>query len=839
LTMWRDIQFGLRQIGHQKLFSFAICFLLALGIGANTVIFSFVNSLLLKRLPVRSPENLFLLLKVREKQVRPDTSFFYRQYETIVQDKSTFTGLTAEQDWNSGWSGATAPFSTGDSVRLVTTQIVSPNYFSELGIRPLLGRVLEERDAAATSDIPVVLSYRFWNSQFQRDPGILGRPLRLKNYPFVVAGVLPRAFHDIDVEKSPDVRLPISAAPILTGHSVIDPSLRFQIIARLAPGVSPAQAAAAASAQAKPLEEPLWHQWYARRTDLDANSDVAAALEYETNYRVSAADVSRGVSRVREQFSKAVYLLMACVGFLLLAVCANVAGLLLARGEERKREIAVRLSIGAGRARLLRQFVIEHLLLGIPSALAGIGLAYAVAPMILRFLPEPLETIQSTPYLLDVTPDLRVLLFSAGISLLTVFVFGLSSLRIASTLDLNGVLKGAGRAATSSSYSFVTVGVQAALAVLLAVVSGVMLRTFWNLEHLNPGFDRAHVVEFNLDPSSVGYSPSRSEAFSRDLKTRVEGIGGVRAVGFSSHGLMRGIGLKTTVTPHGAVLPKKTFLNTSVNVVSPEYFDALGIPLLAGRTLNPHDEGKKPAPIVINDAFVRFFFPHESALGKVLVQGTDGNKPPSAIVVGIVGTAKYRSLREPDPPIYYELGDEQNTRGVMYVRTSGRPETIVNSVRAAIQRIGPGVPIIGIYTLEQEVQNTLWQERLVSILCAFFGLTSLLVSATGLYGALAYAVARRSREFGIRIAVGARTRHIVEAVCLRMIIAVTIGLVCGLPAAAVFARFGQSLAFDVQAYDPLSFTSAAILLIASGVAAAAWPVWRATRSDAAVVLRAE
>ncbi|MGI9071955.1 MAG: ABC transporter permease [Bryobacteraceae bacterium] len=852
--MWRDLQYGVRQISRKKLFSAVVILLLALGIGANTVIFSFVNALLLKRLPVHAPENLYLVQKMRVKQVRPDTSFFYRQFQAVAQGKKLFSAAIAEQEW---FSGNLQPFSASDSVRLITTQIVSPNYFSELGIQAILGRVLNEADAAASSDIPVVLSYQFWASQFNRDPSIIGRKIRVKKYPFVVAGILPSEFHGIEVERAPDVRLPICAAPILTGGTVTEPAgdfpIAFQILTRLAPNVSEGQAAAAVFPAVNGMEETLWRDWYTRNSKASLiggdrpAKELKDTIDWERSYHLALADVGRGVSQLRQQFSRAVYLLMGAVALLLLAVCANVAGLLLAKSEERKREITVRLSMGANRLQLLRQLSIENLLLAMPSVALGIALAYGAAPWLLKLVRSPLGIVRyATPPLLNVTPDARVLLFSIALSLLTVVLFGIVPARHALNIDLNEQLKGSSRQATAVNSGMAIVAIQVALSVMLFAAASIMFRTFWNLEHLNPGFDRTHVIEFNIDPWDAGYSEIQSGILLRELKQRERENPGVRAVSFASMGLMRGIGTKTTVTPQGTILPEKTFLNTSTNSVTTDYFESLGIPLMAGRNLEISDAGKIPAPIVVNRAFADFFFPHQNAVGKAVVQGVDGTKPPTAIIVGVVGTAKYRSLREQDPPIYYSVTDDKNPggmmyerSGMMYVRTYADPARVINATRRILRRLAPNVPIIEAFTLEQEVQNSLWQERLVTILCAFFGITALLLSATGLYGALAYSVARRSRELGIRVAIGAQARHILQTVCLRMIVAVALGLLGGLLCSVAVMRLAASLVFGVRPDDPLSFVLAAAVLMLCIFFAAVPPARRATKTDPALALRAE
>lgn len=840
--MWRDLQYGFRQIRRNPLFATIVILLLAVGIGANTTIFSFVNTVLLRPLPVRTPENLHILEKMRVRQVRPDTEFFYRQFESISRNKTVFSGAAAEEAW---WGDTYQPLSMGDSVHLITTQIVSPNYFSELGIKAIAGRVLSEQDGMASSEIPAVLSYQFWASEFNRSRGIIGRTIRIKNYPFLVVGVLPREFHDIEIEQTPDMRVPICAARVLTGNSVTEPGgefpIRFEILTRLAPGASQAQSSAAISSTVHGMEEALWRDWNARSSRPWSREESESALKYETDYHLALADVSRGISQLRERFSRAVTLLMGAVGLLLLAVCANVAGLLLTRTEERKREITIRLSLGADRFHLLRQLFSENLLLALSGAGLGAALAYGAAPFLFKLLPTGRGGFYyaRTPLVLDITPDAHVLLFAVAASLVTVILFGLAPASRALKIDMAEELKGSSRTTTAPFVGFAVTAVQVALAVVLLASASIMLRTFWNLEHLNPGFDRAHVLEFDIDPSDVGYSQSQAGVLRREIERRVRQIPGVRAVSFANMRLMRGIGMMTTVVPQGVILPKKTFLNTSVNGVTVGYFESLGIPLLAGRNLNASDVGHKPEPIVVNRAFADFFFPHESAIGKAIVTGTDGTKPPTAIIVGIVGTAKYRSMREDNPPIYYGIRDEKDAGGVMYVRAYRDAPQIINSVRGVLRQLAPNVPIVDVFTLEQEVQSSLWQERLITILFAFFGMSTLLLSGVGLYGALAYSIARRTRELGIRVAVGARARHIVQTVCSKLAVSVGLGLLAGLLCATVLMRLTAPVVFGVGPDDPMSFGIAAVVLSTCMLFAAAVPAWRAIKADPAVALRAE
>ncbi len=839
--MWRDLNFGIRQWRRKKLLAATIVLLLSAGIGANTLIFSFVNVVLLKPLPVRNPENLFLVQKVRVKQVRPDTWFFYRQFEQLAREKTVFSSVVAEQVWS---DISFQPLSTSDSVRLITTQIVSPNYFSELGIRAIAGRVLTKGDAADSGDIPAVLSYQFWQRQFHKSRDIIGRTIRVKDYPFRVVGILPEEFHGLDVERAPDVRFPISAARLLTGATVDAPDandpISFQILARLAPHVSPVQAATAELPTVQRMEEMLWRELWKQNSERDARETLEERLKYEQNYRLVLQPAARGISRLREQFSNALLLLTGAVGLLLIAICVNIAGLLLARSQERKQEIAVRVALGAARLQLFRQIALENLLLALPSAALGIGFAYGLAPSIVKLLPDPRGLVQyaATPQILAVQPDTRVLLFAIGVSFASVLVFGIAPAWRGTKLDLNIDLKNSGRSSTPLATGTVTIALQFAVAVVLLAGAVVMLRTFWNLEHLNPGFDRAHVVEFTVDPRGAGYSDAQKATFYRELKERVSEVPTVRSVSYASMGIMRGIGTMTTVVAQGKLLPERTFLNTSTNSVTPEYFTTLGIPLLAGRNLELTDFGKNPARVIVNRAFANFFFPHDgNVIGKAIVQGVDGTKPPTALIVGEVGTAKYRSFREHDPPIYYSVAKVGST--FMYVRTSGDPARIINAVREAIRRLDPRIPLIEVFTLEQEVQTSLWQERMVTVLSAFFGIVALLLSAIGLYGTLSYSVARRSRELGIRIAIGAQLRDIVQTVCARLFWSIAIGLPAGVLAAIFLLRLAKSLLFGVSPIDPLSFATVTCLLVLISAMAAVSSTRRAAKTDPTVALRQE
>jgi predicted permease len=385
----------------------------------------------------------------------------------------------------------------------------------------------------------------------------------------------------------------------------------------------------------------------------------------------------------------------------------------------------------------------------------------------------------------------------------------------------------------------VLVALQVSLGFVLMAGSVLMMKTFWNLEHVNPGFDRKGVAEVIVGPQAAGYSAPRSAIFMTELERRIAMLPGVRSEASAWSDVMRGVGMKMTVAPAGVVLPKNTFLNTNANVVSKDYFATLGIPLLAGRNLEPGDDNKRPQPMVVNTAFADKFFPHQSPIGKFIVfYATDGRATPSGMIVGLAGTAKYRSLREENPPIAYTL-TSPGVGTVAYARTAGDPARAIGSIRGLVREMDARVPIAEAMTMEEKVENTLWQERLVMVLASFFGVVALVLAAVGIYGALDYAVAARRREIGIRMAVGAVGRDIVRTVGGGIAVAVGIGTGIGLLAAKVALSGARKLLFGVDLLDPvvLSLTLGAVL--ACAVAAAMVPVFRAIKTDPVKALRME
>jgi len=825
----------LRRLRRDRAFHAAVVLLLAIGIGANTLVFSLLNEVALKPLPVRDPSNLYLLERTGPDLVRPNSAFDARQLGTVVRRSPFVAAAVGEQEIAPQY---VVPFRENGATRLVMAQIVTADYFRELGIRPAAGRLLDASDAAPAPTVAAVLSHAFWQSAFAGDPAAIGRTIRLKDAVFRIVGVLPPEFHSSDADRSPEIRLPLTAGPLLFASE--PDGVLLQILIRLVPDATPARALASMLPALRSSTEAAELERNARRSDPEPPEAIRRDSQRST---FALRPIPGGTSRLREQFAGALWLLLGGVGGLLLAVCANTAALFSARWGERRRQFAIRVAVGASRGQILAPLLAEALLLSAGGALLGGIFAFAAAPRIAALLPPVRDAAQyAMPQLLAVRLDLHVLAFTAAAAGFTVLASGLLPAWTAASVDPLSTLKSAPGTGAAKLGGAAAIALQVAVCTLLLSAAGLAFRTYAGLDALDPGFDRAHLVEFTIDPASAGYGMEQSGAVFTELRRRVAGLPGVRSAAWAWRAVLRGSGIKTTVAPQGVVLPGTTFLNSSLNEVTPGYFDTMGLRLLAGRDLRASDFGAEPSRVVVNQAFADLFFPHQEAVGKLLVQGPDGRRAANRVIVGVVSDAKYRSMREPDPPTIYGLLPE--TRGsdwqlTLYLRTWGAPGTLAAAVRRTLQDLDPGVPLVEVATLDHEVRDSLWQERLVAILSAFFGVVSILLAGMGLYGALARSVARRRRELGIRSAIGARVRHIVAAVASPAVLAIACGLAAGFAASAVVLRLARALLFGVDAVDPLSYAAVAAVILLCSATGAAVPLLRALRLDPAATLRSE
>jgi len=824
-----DIRYALRQATNRKLFSAIVISLVAFGIGANTVLFSFVDGLLLKTLPVRDPGNLFELLKKRPVQARPDEIFTYAEYQVLQRSGAGFLS-SVEAECPLG----PQPIGTGSRQGLVAVSAVSASLFEDLGLSAERGRLFNGAEDSSSGSIPAILSYRLWKSEWGGDAHAAGETIHVKGHAFTIVGVLPRMFHGLNLDSQPDVVLPLSAVQFI-GLQPLAAS-QFNVYVRLRRGIAPSVAAKRA--------EPLLREGVEESFRGYVPPIPAAALKSQLEFTASLLSLEHGASQVRGLFSKAVVFLMGSVAVLLFIVCFNVGGLLLAKSQARWREFAIRRSLGATGFRIVRQMMAETFLLDLLGTVLGVCLACALAPVLLRLIPvlrNPATQLVISP-VIDLSPDWRILLFISGGCLVSGMLFGMLPAFAGLRFDLNNELKqlAGSRTPHAGRTGNALVCLQVMLTVVLITASGLMLRSYWNLLHAATGFDGDHVVTFRVSPFAAGYVNEQIRSYYDRLLQHVRELPQIRAASLVSYGVMREKGLGAVVSPTGQVPGPGTFRSTSLNLVSPGYFETMGIHLLEGRDLRPDDGAVKEPPfsVVVDETFAHTFFAGRDVIGRTFGNGG----APTYRIVGLVTTAKYRSLREAPPPTFYAhpiWGSPATSMLNLYVRTYGDPLSVISRVRESVQIADPNVPIVEITTLKMEEQDSVWQERLVMLMTAFFGVAGLALANIGLYGVLTQFVVRHTRDIGIRMALGAQARHIVRAVCLSSMLSVLAGLVVGIAVSAAALRLARAFLYGLSAFDLFSYVLAIGLILTAALLAALVPVSQATRLDPAATLRAE
>jgi predicted permease len=819
-----DLRFAVRMLAKSPGFTLVAVALLTVGVGANALIFSAFDAVLWRPLPVRHAGQLVRMVQ-RIPRIGTSSTFHYSAYQALREHSTTLSAVFGEAPIDVAMNQP-AP---AEQVRV---HMATPEFFEVLGVPALFGRTLTEDDAKANPGTPpAVLSYGFWRRRFNGDPEAVGRTIVLHGHPFVIVGVMPRAFNGTSVDTAPDVRVPLHTFqglwPGPAAFNVEEAAL--DLGGRLKSGVTRAQAQAETLAIWRAAIEPYSTGQLVGRGPVD---QIRTGMELDP--------LERGISILRERYAGALKLLLTSVGLLLLMVCANVTGLLLTRVAGRREEIAVRLALGATRGRLVRQMLTESFLLTGLGAAGGVLLGFALTGSVVRVLP-PLRDIATRRLALsvDFAPDWRVLLFSLAISVLTALLSGVALALTVSRTSVDSALRGARSTAEWRGRQAVVV-FQIALCTLLLTGAGLLVRTFEQLHSLDAGFDRDHVVTFTADPSLSGYTAPQEQALLSALTGRVRQIPDVVTVALAARGVMRGRGIAMTVAPAGQGPSTADFLNTNLNDVSPEYFATMGIRLVAGRDFTGGgDRMAKPRRVVVNQAFVRRFFPNTDPIGQGFGVG-----PPQRVVdrmfeiIGVVSDAKYRSMREPMMPTVYQSSHEFDSF-VLHVRTRGRPESIIQSVRQALTALDPAVPFVEISTLAEEVDASTAVERLTAALASIFGTIAALLTAVGLYGLLAYVVTQRRREIGIRMALGAQTVDIGILVGRQALAMVVGGIVLGLGAAAAVSQWMRSLLYGVAPSDPRSLAAAAVFVALVAAVAVAIPVVRATHIQPAAALRQE
>ncbi|MPY89719.1 MAG: FtsX-like permease family protein [Luteitalea sp.] len=813
-----DARYAARLFAKSPGFTAVALLSLALGIGANTATFTLVETVMLRELPVHEPGALVQIVGVIPGEEGSQGSFSHPNFRWLREHAAMFSHLFT-------WDSRKLETGEGESMEWITVDRVSEDYFAGLGVAPILGRALaDERQQPAVA----VLSYGWWRRRFHADSAVLGQTIRLGGLPFTIVGVTPEGFFGPVVGSSPDVFIPLASERLLNPESEVLSSrttVWLPLMARLGPGVSMPRAAAGL--------QPLWAAMIQETGPLDREGPMT---RWFTKLKSQVEPASTGVPLLRRQFRQPLAVLVVVVAVVLLIACVNLSNLLLARSLTRQREIALRLAVGASRGRLLRQMLTESLLLA--AAGAALGLLFGLWSS--RLLASLLSTSRDT-ISLDIGLNLTVLAYTAFVTLLTTLLFGLAPALRALRASVHpllkeGTLQVIGRRISSRAL-LVT---QVALSLLLVAGATLFLRTFHSLLSVDLGFDADRVLIASVEPGRIGLKDEAASQFYRDLQDRLQVLPGAESVSFSSMTPIQNCCWWETMIVEGHTRPPGDKQDVFLNSVAPGFFRTMGTRLLRGRDFDADDAFNSRPVAIVNESFVRKFFPKSEALGRII------SLPPSyelgaMEIVGIVEDARYIDLRGPTRlAAYFPLAQsrERPSSVEVLVRTPGPPLALASAVREQVHSFHPAMPV-KFRSLAQEVDGVLTYERLLALLTAFFGGVALTLAAIGLYGILSYAVTRRTAEIGVRVALGASRASVLWLVMRQSLMLVIVGLAIGCTAALYLTRLVKPLLFGVKPVDPLTFAIAAGVLGTVALLASWLPARRAAAVDPVRALRYE
>ena len=803
-NLYEDLRYGLRMLCKSPGFTATAVLSLALGIGANTAIFSLMDALMLRWLPVRDPQNLVLL------HIQSDFSFSYPIVRALAEQRDIFEGVA-------GFSGWVFNADSRGSIVAVQGTVATGGYYETLGLNPTVGRLLTEEDDQLGAPLVAVISYGYWERQFARDTGVVGHTFRLNGVPVEIVGVSPRGFEGSNVGSIADITMAVAAVPRVDPSSaslVGAGNFWLRVLARPKTGVPIAEAKARlASVWPAIAERTIPADWPAdrRKAMADATFEFAAG--------------GTGYTHLREVFWKPLVVLMAVVALVLLIACANVANLLLARATTRQREIAVRLAIGAGRGRILRQLLTESVLLSLIGAIFGIGLAWVSS----RFLVAILSS-GSMQVVFDLTPNWHVIGFTSTVAIGTGILFGLAPAFQATAAGPSSMLKeNAGMSSFRSRLLSSLVSTQVALSLLLVIGAGLFVRTLQNLKNLDPGFKREGVLLVNLEGRRIGVP--------KDLLDALQSVPGVISASVSTHTPLNGSTWSEPAVPKGQVIPERD--NAYFIGAGPGFFETLRTPLLSGREFTERDSANDPAVAVINEAYARRYFPNQNPVGQQLSAFVRGEREDLEIV-GLVSNSKLAGLRAAPPPTvyvsYFQLTGNFPT--TLDIRAGGSLPQVAAAIQKELQPKLPDAPV-EVRAFSEQVNAAMVQERMMATLASGFGALALMLACLGLYGLLDYTVARRTKEMGIRMALGARPGRLIRMVVRGAAQLVVLGIALGLPAAWAASQWVKSMLFGLTPADPATIAGSALLLAIAALLAAYVPARRAAKVDPMVALRWE
>jgi predicted permease len=824
-TLLQDLRYGARLLGRTPGFTAIAALSLALGIGANTTIFTLVNAVLLNPLPVEDPAQLVSVWTTDERNQNAAGFGGFLQispmnFKDLREKNGVLSGLAGHVGVPLNITGGTG------NPEQIFGELVTGNYFSVLGARPQIGRgFLEDEDRTPGEKLVAVLGYGEWQKRYGGDPSIVGRTINLNGSSFTVVGVMPKGFKGTNAIGAPSLWVPYMTYPQTTNgffRELAEPTSRrglvFNATGRLKPGVSVQQAEANLKTIARQLEQEYPND----------NAGRSVAL-----IPLAQATINPGF---RANIVRAGGLLMTIVGLVLLIACANVANLLLARAAARQKEIAVRLSLGAGRGRLIRQLLTEGTLLALIGGAAGLLLAFWAQGVLWSFRPPFLAADA-----IDLQPDMRVLLFTLAVSVATGVLFGLAPAIQASRPDLVVELKEKTSAPTGSNRLFslrnVLVSAQIALSLVALVGAGLFLRSLQHAQQISPGFDSEHLAVLSFDLGAQGYAEERGRQFQQRVLERTASVPGVQSATFASVVPLFQGGFARTVFLEGQdTSDRRAGRLVQISVVGPKYLETAGIPLLRGRTLTEIDQPNTPAAVVINETMAKRFWPDQNAVGKRFkFFGQDFFTQ----VVGIAQDSKYNFIgEEPTPYIYQSTTQVYQPQVALFVKAA-QPQAVLGTVRGEVQQLDRNLPLTGVFTLNEIFDQALWAPRMAASLLAVFAGLSLVLSVIGIYGVMAYAVTQRTRELGIRMALGASRADVLRLVVAQGLRLTLMGVAIGLAVSFAATRLIVSLLYSVSPTDAITFTVVPLLLAAAALLASYLPALRATRIDPMTALRYE
>ena len=828
----QDVRYGIRQLKQNPGFTLTAVLSLALGIGANTAIFQLVDAIRLKMLPVRNPQEL-ASIDFEKNSSRSgwfstrSARLTYAQWEQIRAQQQAFQDLLA-------WSAARFNLANGGEARHAEGLYVSGDFFHGLGVGAVLGRTFTaEDDSAACGSPGAVISHAFWQREFGSDSRILERTVNLDGHPYPIIGVTPASFFGVEVGSRYDVAIPLCADRLMAddkqGRIPIRHAWWLSMMGRLKPGWTTERA----TLQLRALSPGIM------RATLPPIYKAEQTKRYLAN-KLAATEGGTGVSGLRNEYERPLWLLMATTGLVLLIACANLANLLLARASVREREIAVRLAIGASRWRLVRQLLAESMLLAIAGAALGALMAQTLSRGLVAFISRA-----DSPLFVGLNLDWRVLGFSAALAMLTCVLFGLAPAMRATHLSPAAVIRSGGRSMTAGRERFslrrALVAVQVALSLVLLVGALLFVRSLRNLLTTDAGFQAEGVISVNLDFAKAQYPKERRQAVYRELRDTLSAVPGVVSAAQVWFTPVSGSGWNNDVGPDGSVAAgsgKESFFNR----IGPGYFRTMGTSLLAGRDFDEHDTLSSPKVAIVNEVFARKFFGGANPVGRTFHMEAEAGKPEPLIqIVGLVKNTKYYELREDFMAIGFfpvAQDDDPGPGATFVLRVAGSPSALLNSVKSTITTLSPSIGI-EFRSFSAQIQESLLRERLMAVLSGGFGLLAGLLATLGLYGVISYMVARRRNEIGVRIALGADRGSVVRLVLREATLLLGVGLTAGAVIALWAGRAAATLLFGLQPYDPISMLAAIALLTVIAIGASYAPARRAAALEPMVALREE